>query len=127
MKKIISILMFLILASCATIDSLEKGSGTTFKITGKDYATIWRVANSNVAKQLTIVSSEKEKGIIKAEKGAGLSTWGEVVGVFITPQTPTEKEYEIEVLSLKRSRMQITGQDWTQTIILGMKSDLGID
>jgi len=32
--------------------------------------------------------------------------------------------YTVEVLSLKRSQLQVTGQDWTTTIISGMKAEL---
>ena len=54
-----------------------------------------------------------------------MATWGEVVGVFITPTTPNAHSYNVEVVSLKRSAMQITGQDWTRTVITGIKAELG--
>jgi hypothetical protein len=54
-----------------------------------------------------------------------MTTWGEVVGVFITPTAPTADAYTVEVQSLKRSRVQITGQDWEPSIIAGIKAELG--
>ena len=117
----------LFFTSCATIDTLEPGKGgTTFEVRGKSYDEIWRAAVITASRSLTIVESSKEAGTLKAEKGAGLATWGEVVGIFIRPTTEAAKLYSVEVLSLKRSQAQITGQDWTQTMVSGIKAELGI-
>ncbi len=62
-----------------------------------------------VRADLTLVESNKETGTIKAESRAGMSTWGEVVGVFIRPPQPGATVYVVEVQSLKRSKAQITG------------------
>ncbi len=53
-----------------------------------------------------------------------MATWGEVVGVFVRPLTPTASTYTVEVQSRKRSVMQITGQDWAPTLIAGIKAEL---
>jgi hypothetical protein len=34
--------------------------------------------------------------------------------------------YTVEVQSIKRSTVQLTGQDWTQTMISGIKAELGL-
>ena len=117
----------LFFTSCATIDTLEPGKGgTTFEVRGKSYDEIWRAAVITASRSLTIVESSKEAGTLKAEKGAGMATWGEVVGIFIRPTTEAAKLYSVEVLSLKRSQAQITCQDWTQTMFSGIKAELGI-
>src|SRR3990167_1717178 len=106
---------------CATVGSLERGSGSKFIVKNVEYEKLWKAANRVVSQQLTIVQTSRDNGVIKAEKGAGLATWGEVVGVFITKSESASGEYTVEVQSLKRSRMQLTGQNWEQTIIQGMK------
>jgi uncharacterized protein YceK len=113
-------------SGCATIGSLQPGGGSKFVVQNKTYAEVWKAAITVVTRSLTIVEIDKEKGIIKSEKGAGLSTWGEVVGVFITPPNTNSNTYAVEVLSQKRSRVQITGQDWEKTIVEGMKAELNI-
>lgn len=125
MKKIIYLLLTIILfTGCSTINTLDadKRDGTTFEVNDKTYDEVWAAAVVTMSRSLTIVVSEKENGILKAEKGAGLTTWGEVVGVFIT--SLGDDSYSVEVQSLKRSKVQITGQDWTNTIITGMKVEL---
>jgi hypothetical protein len=128
MKQIIFMaLISFVVTACATVDSLKRGSGRVFVVRGRDYPTVWRAANTVVSRQLAIVSVNKATGEIRAEKAAGLATWGEVIGIWITPPDPQAAEFTVEVLSLKRVRTQLTGQDWENTIVQGMKAELAVD
>lgn len=126
MKLLISALALMILSGCATTDTLKPGnSGSTkFNVTGKTYEQVWKASVKAMSNNLTIVEKSKEQGYIKSEKGVGMATWGEVVGVFITPPNKEAEKYIIEVQSYKRSRLQITGQDWTQTVITNIETEL---
>ena len=126
--KLFILLITLVIFGCATIGSLAPGSekGHKFTIGDKTYDEIWKAAIKAVTKNLTIVESDKGLGIIKAEKGASLFTWGEVAGVFITPPNVKSSRYQVEVVSEKRSKGQITGQDWTLNIVEGIKAELDI-
>jgi hypothetical protein len=117
------------ISACASSADLKRGNpkAAKFEVSGKSYSDVWRSANKVVSQQLSIIQSDKPSGVLKAEKGAGITTSGEVVGVFISPQDEKAASYSVEVLSLKRSSMQVTGQDWTQTVVMGMKSDLSVD
>lgn len=124
-RSVLGALAALAATGCATVDSPQAGrGGSQFEVRGKSYDDIWRAANRVVARSLTIVESNKETGTLRAEKGVGLATWGEVVGVFVRPQRNGAPVYTVEVQSLKRSMIQLTGQDWTQTIISGIKAEL---
>jgi hypothetical protein len=118
--------LFPLLFGCATIGGLHPGTGYTFEINNKTYNQVWKAAVTVVGRSLTIVESNKNTGVLKAEKGAGISTWGEVVGVFITPADTSSTQFTVEVTSLKRSMLQITGQNWESTIIEGMKAELDL-
>ena len=113
-------------AGCATTASLEPGTGTgtTLTIENRSYDEIWHAAVRTASRSLTIVKSDKPSGTIKAEKGAGATTLGEVVGIFIRPPRGGAATYTVEVQSLKRWRLQITGQDWTTTMIAGIQAEL---
>jgi hypothetical protein len=75
-------LLALCLFGCATIDSLQPGrGGSTFEIHGKTYDEVWNAAVRTASRSLTIVESDKASGTLKAEKGVGMATWGEVVGI----------------------------------------------
>lgn len=127
MKRLIALLAVLVLAACATTDSLQPGTGgSSFEVRGKTYDDIWKAVVTVAGRSLTIVESDKAAGILKAEKGVGLTTWGEVVGIYVRPATSGAAVYTVEVQSLKRSRAQITGQDWTSTMVSGIKAELGI-
>ncbi len=126
MNKLTIGLCLLALSGCATTDTLQAGKSDSAKFTieNKTYDQVWKSAIKAMSNQLTIVQKSKENGIIKAEKGVGMATWGEVVGVFITPANVSAPKYNVEVQSYKRSRLQITGQDWTQTIVTAIETDL---
>lgn len=119
-------LMGLVLLGCATIGGLRSGGGSTFKVENRTYDQVWKAAVMVVSRSLVIVQSDKKAGVIKAEKGVGVATWGEVVGVFIQPADVNSKRFIVEVTSKKRSRLQITGQNWERTIIEGMKAELDL-
>ena len=127
MKRLIAALAMLVLTACATTDSLQPSTGgSTFEVRGKTYDDIWKAVITVAGRSLTIVENDKSAGILKAEKGVGLTTWGEVVGIYVRPASSAAAVYTVEVQSLKRSRAQITGQDWTTTMVSGIKAELGI-
>ncbi len=114
------------ISGCATIDTLQAGTGgSSFEVRGKTYDEIWKAVVITAGRSLTVVESNKQSGTLKAEKGGGLFTWGEVVGIFVRPTSNGAPVYIIEVQSLKRARGQLTGQDWTETMISGVKAELG--
>jgi uncharacterized protein YceK len=126
MRWITCLFVAVFISGCATIDTLQPGTGgSTFEIRGKSYDEIWKAVVTTASRSLTIVESNKETGTVRAEKGAGMATWGEVIGIFVRPTSNGSPVYTVEVQSLKRSRLQITGQDWTTTIISGIKAELG--
>ncbi|MNG21169.1 hypothetical protein D3C84_1055040 [compost metagenome] len=76
---------------------------------------------------LAIVDIDKAQGVIKSEAPAGMGTWGEVVGLFITPTSKAERSYSIHVVSKKRSTFQITGQNWAPSVAARIKADLDVE
>jgi hypothetical protein len=126
MKYFIVVLTSLTITGCATTDTLKPGnSGSTkFNVSGKSYDQVWKASVRAMSTNLTIVEKSKEQGYIKSEKGVGMATWGEVVGVFISPANKPAEKYQVEVQSFKRSRLQITGQDWTQTVVTNIETEL---
>ncbi len=124
-RRNVLLLVCFLISACATIDTPQPGTGgSSFEVHGKTYDEVWKAVVKAASSSLTIVESSKETGTMRAEKGAGLFTWGEVVGVFVRPTTNGASVYTIEVQSLKRSRVQITGQDWTTTMISRIKAEL---
>ena len=128
MKALLLVLsLVVVLTGCATTDSLQPGTGgSSFEVRGRSYDEVWKAVVTVAGRSLTIVESNKEAGILKAEKGVGLTTWGEVVGIYVQPARSGAAVYTVEVQSLKRSRAQITGQDWTTTMVSGIRAELGI-
>jgi hypothetical protein len=126
MKHVFAVLLLCLTAACATIGSLQPGGGSTFEVRGKSYEEIWKASVRAMSNNLTIVESDKGSGNIKSEARAGMTTWGEVVGLFVRPPTHGAASYTIEVQSLKRSQLQITGQDYAPSVIANIKAELGL-
>jgi hypothetical protein len=124
-RWIIGVYVVVAISGCSTIDSLEPGTGgQTFQVRGKKYDEIWKAVVRTASHVLTIVDNNKETGTLRAEKAAGIATWGEVVGIFVRPARNGAPVYTVEVQSLTRLAFQITGQDWTTTMISGIQAEL---
>jgi uncharacterized protein YceK len=121
----LTLFLLISISGCSTINSLSPGSGgSIFEIRNKSYTDIWKAINRTASRSLTIVQSDKEKGELRAEKAATLFTWGEVVGVFVSPPYNGANVYTVEIQSLKRMKPQLTGQDWTVTMKAGILAEL---
>lgn len=127
MKNLAIVLLLCLSSGCATVGSLQPGAGgSTFDVTGKSYEEIWKASVRGMSTNLTIVESDKAAGTIKSEARMGMATWGEVVGLFVRPTAANADRYTVEVQSLKRSRLQITGQDHEPAVIATIKAELGL-
>ncbi len=103
------VIIILLLSGCATTDSLHPGAGTKITVEGKSYDKVWDTSVAAVSMQLTVVESNKDTGVIKAEgKLDGLIFSRVLVGVFINPPANSD-EYSVEVVSLHGEHERIAG------------------
>jgi hypothetical protein len=58
------------------------------------------------------------------EVPAGMATWGEVVGLFITPTNKLSDSYKIHIVSKTRSTYQLTGQNWAPSVAARIQAEL---
>jgi hypothetical protein len=121
---LVTLIATLQMLGCANIDRIKPDTGEGSKVTifRHSYDEIWDAANDVVGSRYTIVESDKSIGQIKAE--AKEDTFGEIVGVFITPNTEGEKKYIVEVLTLLKNRPQIPNQDSEPVLISALKEKL---
>ncbi|MCK8663876.1 hypothetical protein M1M11_03155 [Pseudomonas azerbaijanoccidens] len=124
-KALASSAMILSISACSTVDGLEPSdTGITIDVSNKSYNEVWKSSISAMSTNLAIVEMNKKAGVIKSEAPAGMATWGEVVGLFVTPVVPSADSYSIRIVSKKRSTYQITGQNWAPTIAARIQADL---
>ena len=129
MKRVACITFVIIvffIHGCATIGSINPGSGSTFTVKEKSYEEIWESAVRTMTNDLSLAKSNKDTGIIKSKASVGVASWGAVVGLFIKPPKKNQDEYIVEVVSKKRMQTQITGPNWEKRIITNMKAELSI-
>lgn len=131
-----SLAVLLTMTGCASVAGLQAGEGepgNQVQISGKTYDQVWAAAVHAVTSStaLNVVSSEKQKGEIRAEKPGSLglltSDYGVNVAVFILPAKPGAAVYTVEVQSMQKSGMQQFGrQDFAPGIVANIKADLNI-
>lgn len=127
-KAIAIVIIACAVSACSTIDGIEPGDeGITVDAKGKSYDEVWRASVRAMSTNLAIVESDKAQGVIKAEVPAGFATWGEVVGLFVSPASNAARSYSIHIVSKKRSTYQITGQNWAPSVAARIKAELDIE
>lgn len=113
------------ITACSTIDGLQPtDEGITVEVENKPYVEVWKSSVNAMSTNLAIVEMDKSTGVIKSEAPAGMATWGEVVGLFITPTTKFADSYKVRVVSKTRSTYQLTGQNWAPSVAARIQADL---
>jgi uncharacterized lipoprotein len=111
---------------CSSVESLRPGEGgVTVVFHDTDYDRVWDAVVKTATRNLHVVESTKEAGVIRAEYGATAWSWGEVVGVFVNPTRNGAAEYVVEVQTLRRYKLQVTGPDLASEFISDLKAELG--
>jgi len=113
--------------SCSTASTvrsgLESGEGVSRIYQEKSYDQVYsaalRVMNS---RRFVLTGESKDRGLIEGEVPASFSSWGEVVGLKIVQVAPAT--VKVTAVSRKRSKMQITGQDWELSLLTGIDTEL---
>jgi uncharacterized protein YceK len=126
MKILLLVLVVTFLgAGCSSVESLRPGEGgVTVVFHDTDYDEIWDAVVKTATRNLHIVESTKAAGVIRAENGATAWSWGEVVGIFVNPTRNGAAEYVVEVQTLRKNKLQVTGLDLTSTFISELKAEL---
>ena len=120
------ILVALSFSACATVAGLKPGKGLFFTACNHSYDEVWNASTKSIRQRpgVNIAQFDKEKGFIKASRSLTLTSWGGVVGVFITPLEQQDC-HKIEVVERKRLLGQLSGPNWEPDILLGIQAELG--
>lgn len=124
-----------LLAACSSSGDLGRGkTGKSFVAPGYSYDQVWAAALASVKetkgdqsleveKNLSITKEDKAAGVIEASTSISLWSWGEVVGVFITPAYDAPA-YTIEVESLSKMKTNVFANNWEDEMIASIKKKL---
>jgi len=122
MKHYIAIVLSL-LSGCATTGDTPPAAATNIAVEGRSYDDVWNASIAVVRNEgLTIVESNKDNGVVKAEHRYESSSEKEVVGIFISPPM-NSTIYTIEVKTLKGSKFLPISHNWDD-IAVGLKKAL---
>lgn len=136
-KLFIALLPALLLTACAGSEDLAPGkTGKKITLSGGTYDQIWNASLASVKsahgtqaleveKTLTVTTEDKAAGKIVAGTGMSVLSWGEVVGVWISPaaDAPT---HTVEVESRTKMQTNVFSNNWEDEIIAGIYKNLGM-
>ena len=117
--------LVLLFPACASISDLRPGDGHAITIDGRAYGDIWNAAMKVANEHVDVCKSDRGTGTILAERDVSFTSWGERVGIFVTPTTEGAPRYRIEVVNRKKSQGQITGQGWEHKVTRVIEDVLG--
>jgi hypothetical protein len=124
-----------LLTACGGTQDLGRGkTGKSMLVQGGTYDQVWNAALAavretdgdqklEIEKHLTVTKEDKAAGVINASAGKSLHSWGEVVGVFISPTT-NAPQYTVEVESLAKIKVNITANNWEDELLAAIKKNL---
>lgn len=130
-----TILISTALVSCNSMSDLARNSGgQSINVSGYSYNQVWDASiatlknekgsrSLDIDKDISIYSSDKSKGEIIANTGFGLASYGEVIGVFITPPK-NASSHKIEVQSKAKMATNVFANDWEGDILSGINKRL---
>ncbi len=136
-KLLLALLPALLLTACAGTEDLGQGkTGKQVTIVGGTYDQIWNAAlmgvksahgtqSLEVEKTLTVTTEDKAGGKIVAGTGMSVLSWGEVVGVWISPAGEAP-QHTIEVESRTKMQTNVFSNNWEDEIIDNIYKNLGM-
>ncbi|SRR5260370_30138154 len=116
----------LILAGCASSGTLRPQQGLSFRVADHSYSEVWNAAVLTVASVGAIESENRARGEVRGFRGASAFSWGDAVAVFIDPPDPTARNFMVTVASEHALIGQLSGQDFTLTMVATMKAHLDL-
>ena len=113
------------MAGCSTLADAKaaKGQGSS-RIYDKDYETVWNTTIDVVNNSdLELVSDNKEKGTILAQRSMTAFSYGENVAIFVEPVSDQNKT-KVEVVNKIALATNITAANWETTLINSLDEKL---
>jgi hypothetical protein len=124
-----------LLTACSGANDLGTGkTGKSITVSEVSYDKVWNAALAavnetkgdqklEVEKSLHVTKQDKAKGRIEAESGMSALSWGEVVGIFISPAHDAP-QHRIEVESLTKMKTNLFANNWEDELLTSIQNSL---
>lgn len=113
-----------LLSGCAMSDDIGPDDGRSFSVSDRSYAEVWEAGVLTVGSIGEIASANRETGEIRGFAGASAWSWGNSLGVFISPPSDGARDFTVSVVGIRMNRVQISGSDYTGTMEAMMQARL---
>lgn len=124
MKILGTLLLCVALMGCVSSHSITAADGTSFQVKDRAYKDVYNAAILTVASIGEITAQNRQKGEVRGLKGVTEFSAGEALGVFINPPKESVRNFTVTVVSKHVVTTQLTGTDFTSTMIAAMKARL---
>lgn len=140
-RDVVRIAFLFALAGCATVDSLKPGvprgtyesgfmkttEGLALTVRHRSYDEIWAAAEKAMRAQLTVINTDKARGVLRGSDSDVIGFTRSYVGIFVRPVQPTADAYTVEVSKIMRVRTHValTGPDFEVELLRAIQADVG--
>ena len=119
-SRLLSVVTSVLLsAACATVGGLENAQGdgeiSYYRADAESVLDASVIALSDLG--LRIARVDDETGHVAAQAGAGLWSYGEVIGVFVRPSIRDSSVCTVEVVSRKRLATNVLAKNWETEVL----------
>ena len=114
---LITVIVSFFISGCATLADAQAARGTgTIRIYDKEYSEVWSAALTAVSESgLALVSENKDKGTILAQRGMTAFSYGENVAIFVE-RVDGQVRTRVEVVNKRALATNITAADWEEDL-----------
>jgi hypothetical protein len=123
------IALLVLTTSCATVDGLRdsKGTGETsyYRADRETLLDASVIALRDLG--LSIEDVREDEGYVLASQGAGVTSYGEVVGVFVRDLSQDTTVRAVEVVSRKRLATNVFAKSWKDDVFGNLEGQLPVE
>lgn len=113
------------LVACSNMGSGTQSGRTDFEIRAHSYDALFEAANETLKQLgLTITSSDRGRGEIRAKSGMSAFSWGEYIAVHITKMPEQGDSYRLRIENDRAVSFNVSAKDWSPLIVDGIKKKL---
>lgn len=121
-----TVLIGLVLTSCATTktEEIKPGTGMRFTVTGLTYDQVWGAATRAILRNYAILKQDQTRGMITVERTLERHFWREQVVVFIMPANIAAETYTVEVAIPPYMMTKMSTTNFQAVVVEDIKAEL---
>ncbi|MGC6534890.1 MAG: hypothetical protein ACON4V_05025 [Parvibaculales bacterium] len=124
-KFFVTVIFSLLVFACANGSQNATSERSNFTLSAPSYDALFDATTATLnGLGLTITSSSKARGEIKAKSGVSAFSWGEYISISLSTKPNGQGAYSLRVESDAAVPFNVSAKDWRQPIASGIRKRL---